>query len=55
MKPGDRVLIGPLGVAGTIIRQARAAGRWVVQADCTAQPVSWPESDLTLITEGTAT
>lgn len=40
MSPGDRVLIGPLGVAGTIIRKARAPGRWVVQADCAAQAVS---------------
>lgn len=52
MTAGDRVLVIPLGVAGTVIRKAQAAGRWVVQADCAAQPVSWPESDLTLITEG---
>jgi len=50
MKTGDQVLIGPLGVKGIIIRKAAAApGRWVVLADCAAQPVSWPESDLTLL------
>lgn len=43
---GSRVLVRPLDVKGTVLRAARARGRWVVQADCAAQPVSWPEKDL---------
>ena len=44
-KAGDRVLIIPLGVAGTITR-VRDDGRIAAQADCSTQPAVWLPAEI---------
>jgi hypothetical protein len=45
LKPGDRVLVKPLGVKGTVLR-LRTDGLVVVLADCATQPVVWKLSEV---------
>jgi hypothetical protein len=51
LSKGDRVLVGPLGVKGTVERAANAPGRWLVTPDNGGQAVSWHEKELEKLTE----
>lgn len=49
VKRGDRVLIGPLGVYGTV-ECDHGDGRVAVMADCASQVVIWNERELEVVT-----
>jgi hypothetical protein len=50
-QPGDRVLIKPLGVKGTVLASRPALGSYSVQADSGGPPLPWRENELCTVEE----